>query len=107
MFIGYAYHSVAYRFIVFKSEVLDCYTVIETKNAEFFENIFPLSEKISHTPTISNNIENTNEVLRKSKQQRKNLPFGNDFYSYIVDSDPLTYSNVVSSLDALFLERSN
>ena len=36
MFIGYASNSVAYRFIVFKSDVLECNTIIETKNAEYF-----------------------------------------------------------------------
>ena len=36
LFIGYAQHSVAYRFLVLKSNVLDCNTIIETKNAKFF-----------------------------------------------------------------------
>ena len=52
MFIGYASNSAAYRFLVLKSDVLESNTIIETKNAEFFEHIFPLSEQISHTPTI-------------------------------------------------------
>ena len=52
MFIGYAKHSAAYRFLVLKSEVLDCNTIIETKNAEFFEHNFPLkSENISEAST--------------------------------------------------------
>ena len=50
MFIGYASNSVAYIFLVLKSNVLECNTIIETKNANFFEHIFPLFEKISHTP---------------------------------------------------------
>ena len=45
MFIGYADHSAAYKFLVLRSVVLDRNIVIETKNAEFFENIFPLSER--------------------------------------------------------------
>ena len=36
MFIGYANNSVAYRFLVLKSDVLESNTIIETKNAEFF-----------------------------------------------------------------------
>lgn len=36
MFIGYAEHSAAYRFLVLKSDVLDNNTIVETKNAEFF-----------------------------------------------------------------------
>ena len=42
MFIGYVENSVAYRFLVTKSKnnLVDVNTVIETKNADFFENIF-------------------------------------------------------------------
>ena len=36
LFIGYAYHSDAYRFLVLRSDVLDCNTIIEIKNVEFF-----------------------------------------------------------------------
>ena len=50
MFIGYVEHSAAYRFIISKRVVLDCNTIIETKNVKFFEHIFPLSSKISHAP---------------------------------------------------------
>lgn len=39
MFIGYAENSAAYRFFVLKSDVHDRNTIIETKNAEFFEYI--------------------------------------------------------------------
>ena len=59
MFVGYASNSAAYRFIVLISDVLEWNTIIETKNAEFFEHIFPLSKKISHTPTSVNDIENS------------------------------------------------
>ena len=36
MFIGYASNSATYRFLVLKSDVLECNTIIETKNVEFF-----------------------------------------------------------------------
>ena len=36
MFIGYARNNATYRFLVLKSGVLECNTIIETKNAEFF-----------------------------------------------------------------------
>jgi hypothetical protein len=45
MFIAYAGNSVAYRFLVLKSDVLDYNTIIETKNAYFFKHIYPLNEK--------------------------------------------------------------
>ena len=85
MFIGYASNSAAYRFLILKSD-LECNTIIETKNAKKFEHIFPLSEKISHTPTSVNDIENSydehvpttvddmessHDELRRSKKQRK------------------------------------
>ena len=42
-FIGYEKNSVAYRFLVIKSEngLVEVNSIIETKNANFFENIFP------------------------------------------------------------------
>ena len=44
MFIGYAKNSAAYKFLITKSEnsLADVNTIIETKNADFFENIFPM-----------------------------------------------------------------
>ena len=77
MFIGYAENNGAYRFLVLKSDVLDSNTIIETKNAEFFEHIYPLLEKVSRAPidkstTDDNGIENIHlEELRRSKRQRK------------------------------------
>ena len=35
MFIRYFSNSAAYRFIVLKSDVLECNAIIETKNVEF------------------------------------------------------------------------
>jgi hypothetical protein len=42
IFLGYAHHSISYRFLVIKSEVLDvCVnTLLESHNVTFFENIF-------------------------------------------------------------------
>jgi hypothetical protein len=48
MFIGYVEHNAAYHFLILKSDVLDSNTIFETKNAEFFEKIFLLSNKICH-----------------------------------------------------------
>ncbi|XP_070030752.1 uncharacterized protein [Nicotiana sylvestris] len=102
----------AYRFLVVKGDVLENNTIVETKNAEFFENIFPLKfEKISNAPIIpSDNISNVSiikndfgsEDLRRSKRSRKEKSFDNDFYTYLVDNDPLTYSEAISSYDASF-----
>ena len=42
VFIGYAQNSNAYRFLVHKSEIPDIHvnTIIESRDASFFENIF-------------------------------------------------------------------
>ena len=42
MFIDYVENSATYRFLVTKSENNLVDTIIETKNADFFENIFPM-----------------------------------------------------------------
>ena len=46
-FIGYAWNSVAYRFLVIKSEngLVEVNSIIEAKNDDFFENIFPWKKK--------------------------------------------------------------
>jgi hypothetical protein len=47
IFLGYAHHSVAYKFLVIKSEVHDVHgdTFLESRNITFFNNIFS-NEKI-------------------------------------------------------------
>ena len=42
-FIGYAENTATYRFLVIKSKnvLMEVNSIIETKNADFFENIFP------------------------------------------------------------------
>ena len=42
VFIGYAQHSVAYRFLVLKSEVnwIDANTIIKSRDATFLEDVF-------------------------------------------------------------------
>jgi len=38
----------------------------------------------------------------RSKKERKETSFGNDFFIYLVDKDPLTYFEAISSFDSLF-----
>ena len=49
MFISYVDHNDAYRFLVLRSEILNCNTMIDMKNVEFFENIFSLSKIYFYT----------------------------------------------------------
>jgi hypothetical protein len=50
VFLGYAHNSIAYRFLVVKSEVSDMhvYTIFESRDATFFENIFPMKNMHSN-----------------------------------------------------------
>ena len=43
IFIGYAHNSAAYRFLVYNSEISDIHknTIMESRNASFFEDVFP------------------------------------------------------------------
>ena len=46
VFLGYAIHSVGYRFLIINSGVLDMTvgTIMESRDATFFENEFPMKE---------------------------------------------------------------
>ena len=50
VFLGYAHQSIAYRFLVVKSEVPDMHvdTIMESRDATFFENIFPMKDMHSN-----------------------------------------------------------
>ena len=95
IFIGYAHHSSAYRFLVHKSDIPDIHvnTIMESRNASFFEDIFPCKDKIhpkrtreerdvgeASTSAIGlDNGENAEIELRRSKRARKETNFGDDF----------------------------
>jgi len=111
LFIGYAEHSAAYRFLVLKSDMIKCDTIMETKNAKFFEDIFPLRSSASSN-TISNleqlvetYSESTSKNLRRSKRHRTQKSFGDDFYTYLIKDDPLNFSKAISSSDANLWEQ--
>ena len=46
VFLGYAQRSIAYRFLVVKSEAPDMHvdSIMESRDAIFFENIFPMKD---------------------------------------------------------------
>jgi ABC-type uncharacterized transport system substrate-binding protein len=79
--------------------VLDCNTIIETKTAGFFEHIYPLKEKICYAPINDNRINKTHIEKVKSKRQRKEILFGNNFFTYLVDKNSVIYSEAISSFD--------
>ncbi|WVZ50711.1 hypothetical protein U9M48_001943 [Paspalum notatum var. saurae] len=114
-------HSIAYRFLVVKSDVPDMYvdSIMESRDAIFFENIFPMkdmhnSSRFSYEITPELNAptevfeppreispeEDNNEAPRKSKRQRVEKSFGTDFIVYLVDDTPTSISEAYASPDA-------
>src|SRR6266540_3682375 len=57
VFLGYAQRSIAYRFLVVKSKVpyMHVDTIMESRDAIFLENIFPMKDMLS-TVRISSEI---------------------------------------------------
>lgn len=97
VFIGYAHNSSANRFLVINSNVSEISnnTIIEARDATFFENIFSFKTNISNKivgqpstsqPSSKNNIDMESEIeIRKSKRQRIEKNSGNDFYVYQIE----------------------
>ncbi|GKD98369.1 retrovirus-related pol polyprotein from transposon TNT 1-94 [Tanacetum coccineum] len=85
IFIGYAKNSSAYRFIVHESKNLDIQknTVIESRNASFFEHILPYERQ--------DQTEEEEVEPRRSKRARNEKSFGPDFVSFMVENEPTSY----------------
>jgi hypothetical protein len=94
-------------------------TIFESRDATFFEDIFPMrdmhgmssweSDPIHETPResdeesddeSSDSDEDNNEAPTRSKRQRTAKSFGNDFIVYLVDDTPTTISEALASPDA-------
>ncbi|GJW16884.1 retrovirus-related pol polyprotein from transposon TNT 1-94 [Tanacetum coccineum] len=84
IFIGYAKKSTAYRFIVHESKNPDIQknTIMESRNASFFENIFPclskgtgsssrLDDKVVQDKRQDQTDEEENHILREAVTSRK------------------------------------
>jgi hypothetical protein len=121
IFLGYAIHSVGYRFLIVKSGVPDMHvgTIMESRDATFFENIFPMRDETSssrqelienygsaepiehneHT-LVENSEEDNNDAPRKSKRQRIVKSFGDDFIVYLINDTSRTIEEAYSSPDA-------
>jgi hypothetical protein len=124
-FLGYAHHSIAYRFLGIKSEILDVHvdTFLESCDVSFFENIFPMKnlydmsilptivivdtspkpfenfDHAKHTPKpIHEEIDS--EAPRRSKRPRTGKYFGDDFTVYLVDDTLKTIVKAFASPDA-------
>ncbi|KAD4384796.1 hypothetical protein E3N88_24964 [Mikania micrantha] len=109
VFIGYAHHSSAYRFLVYDSKNPEIHknTIMESRNASFFEEVFPCLKKelpSSTTPVDEIVHDEDQEQLeaeevepRRSKRQRIEKSFGPDFLTYMVEGEPQTYCDAVTS----------
>ena len=106
MFIGYVKNRATYRFLVIKSKnsLVEVNTIIETKNVDFFESIFPMKlsgEQQVHKTIRDESIEPFEPKLR-SKRDKKDTNLGDGFYTFLIDDDPRTYKEVIASFDAPF-----
>jgi hypothetical protein len=126
IFLGYAEHSKGYRFVVVEpNNSVEINTVIESRDAEFYENRFTSIPSINDkmVEPIRNNNESrepsASSELRRSKRMRKEKSFGPDFIVYLVkgsrdssckqkmispnvDLDPLTYEEAMKFQYAAF-----
>jgi hypothetical protein len=122
--LGYAFHSIGYRFLIVKSKVpnMRVGTIMESNDAIFFEDIFPMKGSSSSAnqempssssqeliaipePTIliehsDNPVEDNNEAPTRTKRQRNAMSFGSDFIIYLVDDTPTSISEAFASQDA-------
>jgi len=67
---------------------------------EFFEHIFPLKSGGTFEQPIDSASDVMSENVRRSKTQRKETSFADDFYTYIVENDPISFLEVISAHDA-------
>jgi hypothetical protein len=116
VFLGYAHNSAAYRFLVIKSEFSDVHvnTLTESRDATFFEEIFPMQDRVATPSEAPQPIpfslppvhseqpikDCSIDAPRRSKRQRTEKSFGDDFTVYLVDDTPKTLSEAYASLDA-------
>jgi hypothetical protein len=94
-------------------------TLTESRDATFFEDIFPMKDRVatrseastSYTPEptavslplvyTEQPIEDNNiDAHGRSKRQRVEKSFGDDFIVYLVDDTPKTLTEAYASLDA-------
>jgi hypothetical protein len=121
VFLGYAQWSIAYRFLIVKSEVSDMHvdTIMESRDTTSFENMFPMKdmhsissfsteiapESIAPVESSKQPVENEeilqkddSEAPRRSKKQRVAKSFGDGFTVYLVDDWKEVVHNKMDSI---------
>ncbi|GJY76412.1 retrotransposon protein, putative, ty1-copia subclass [Tanacetum coccineum] len=122
IFIGYAKNNSAYRLIVHDSKNPDIQknAVMESRNASFFENIIPCLTKETRSSSRlddevvqdkrqrddndlhderQDQLEDEEVEPRRSKKERTEKSFGPDFVSLMVENEPTSYREAVTSLE--------
>jgi hypothetical protein len=122
IFLGYAQRSIGYRFLVVNSKVPDMHvdTIMESRDATFFDNMFPMkdmhstarfsAEIIPESSTSDDYFEqphenifedvhekDENEAPTRSKRRRTAKSFGDDFIVYLVDDTPTSIAEAYAS----------
>ena len=110
VFIGYAHNSSAYCFLIHKSEINDMHadTIIESRNASFFENVFPYkstqesnsSKKTHDTAVCSSQGQQDDDEPRRSKRTRTSKSFSPDFLTCLLEDEPQSFKEAMSSPEA-------
>ena len=83
-------------------------TIIKSRNASFFENVFPYkstqesnSSKRAHDTAIgSSQGQQDDDEPRRSKRTRKSKSFGPDFLTYLLEDEPQSFKEAMSSPEA-------
>jgi hypothetical protein len=91
---------------------------MESRNAVFFEHVFPFKEKrvpksvLGTEPiqepddmdfeydSVREEIDDDNDGVRRSKRARISKSFGPDFLTYMLEAEPQSYKEAVSSSEA-------
>ena len=83
-------------------------TIIESRNASFFENVFPYkstqesnSSKRTHDTAIgSSQGQQDDDEPRRSKRTRTSKSFGPDFLTYLLEDKPQSFKEAMLSPEA-------
>ena len=99
------------RFLVINSEISEISnnTIIEVRDAVYFENIFPLKFRIPSGPSItpstsdipsSSSAPTDDSEPKRSKRTRTLTSFGENFFTYLVEGDPISFKEAMDSSES-------
>ncbi|KAK3043656.1 hypothetical protein RJ639_000072 [Escallonia herrerae] len=98
------YHQEAKANVVEQVDDIHVNTIMETMNAHFFEDVFPykVAQERSSLERTSMDQDPSQEEdePRRSKRDRTSTSFGPDFLTFLLENEPRTYSEAMSSPEA-------